>query len=46
MLEGTVELMVYLFMGALTLLASSCIVGSVVAALRAVDCESAVNARR
>jgi hypothetical protein len=35
-LESIVELMVYLFVGPLTLLAGSCIVGSVVVALRAV----------
>ena len=45
MLEGIVELLVSLFLIALTLLIGSCIVGSIVAALRAVNCGSAVNAR-
>jgi hypothetical protein len=46
MLESIVELMVYLFMGTLTLLAGSCIVGSVVVALRAAGRGGAMNTRR
>jgi hypothetical protein len=46
MLESIVELMVYLFVGTLTLLAGSCIFGSVVVALRAVGRGSALNTRR
>jgi hypothetical protein len=41
MLEGTVELLGGLFLSALTLLIGSCIVGSIVAALRAVSRGSA-----
>jgi hypothetical protein len=44
MLESIVELLFGLFLGALTLLVGSCIVGSIVAALRAVSHEiTAVN---
>jgi hypothetical protein len=39
MLESMVELLFGLFLGALTLLVGSCIVGSIVAALRAVTRE-------
>ena len=39
MLESIVELLFGLFLGALTLLVGSCIVGSIVAALRAVSHE-------
>jgi|HubBroStandDraft_4_1064222.scaffolds.fasta_scaffold217005_2 hypothetical protein len=46
MLESIVELIVYLFMGAMTIVAGSCVVGSVVVALRAVGRGSAVNTRR
>jgi hypothetical protein len=46
MLESIVEVVVYLSMSALTLLAGSCIVGSVVVALRSVGRRSAVNTRR
>jgi hypothetical protein len=47
MLESVVELLGGLFLSALTLLIGSCIVGSIVAALRAVSRESAtVNTRR
>jgi len=45
MLEIIVELLVCLFLGALALLAGSCIVGSIVAALRAVNRGSAVNTK-
>jgi hypothetical protein len=41
MLESTVELLVSLFLIALTLLIGSCIVGSIIAALRAVSHGSA-----
>jgi hypothetical protein len=46
MLEGIVELLACLFLSALTLLIGSCIVGSMVAALRAVNRGSPVNARK
>jgi hypothetical protein len=46
MLESIVELIVYLFMGAMTIVAGSCVVGSVVVALRAVGRGSAMNTRR
>jgi hypothetical protein len=43
MLEGIVELLVCLFLSALTLLIGSCIVGSIVAALRSVNRGNPVN---
>jgi hypothetical protein len=43
MLESIVELLASLILGALTLLIGSCIVGSIVAALRAVSGGSAAN---
>ena len=47
MLESVVELLGGLFLSAPTLLIGSCIVGSIVAALRAVSRENAtVNSRR
>jgi hypothetical protein len=47
MLENTVELLAGLFLSALTLLIGFCIVGSIVAALRAVSRGSAsVSAKR
>ncbi len=47
MLESVVELLGGLFLSALTLQIGSCIVGSIVAALRAVSRENAtVNTRR
>jgi hypothetical protein len=47
MLESTVELLGGLFLGALTFVIGSCIVGSIVAALRAVSRGSiAVSTRR
>jgi len=46
MLESIVELLVSLFLSALTSLLGSCIVGSMVIALRAVNRGSAVNTRR
>ena len=47
MLESVVELLGGLFLSALTLLIGSCIVGSIVAALRGVSRENGtVNTRR
>ena len=46
MLEGTVELLGNLLLSALTLLIGSCIVGSIVAALRAVSRGSATASTR
>jgi len=47
MLESTIELLGGLFLSALTLLISACIVGSIVAALGAISRGSAnVNTRR
>jgi hypothetical protein len=46
MAESMVELLFGLFCGALTLLIVCCIVGSIVAALRAVSREATVSAKR
>ena len=46
MLESIVELLSCLFLGSLALLTGSCIVGSIVAALQAVNRGSAVTTKR